>query len=35
MSPAEIRQAVRILAGLGITAADLFAAGKTLRLVKP
>ena len=34
MTPSEIRQAIRILAGMGITAADLYAAGKTLRKVK-
>jgi hypothetical protein len=35
MTPSEIRQAIRILAGMGITPADLYAARQTLRLVRP
>ena len=34
MSPAELRQAVRILLGMGITPADLWQAGKRLQVVR-
>lgn len=35
MTPAEIRQAVRILLGMGYrTAGDVLASGKTIRVVR-
>lgn len=35
MTPAQIRQAVRILQGMGyVTAGDVLASGKTLRMKK-
>ena len=34
MSPAELRQAVRLLEDRGITVADLWRAGKSLRKVR-
>ena len=35
MSPAELRQAVRILLGMGyLTAGDVLAAGKRLKVVR-